>query len=173
MLLQRPAAEESDGRQIRRATRGDVGRLRDMLARCSVDTIYERFHTPYSVVPGWMPDLMVGVDASEGEAFVALAGEDIVGHAMYVARDEREAEIAVLVEDAWQSNGVGGRLLSGAAEHARLRGFEAFVCETLTENPRVPGLSTAVFSEVERRVEGATSQIRVPLRSLKTGRRAR
>ena len=172
MLLKRPVVgdEAPVGFSVREATRGDAGPLREMLARCSVDTIYERFHSPYPVVPGWMADVMVGVEPDDGGAIVMLAGDGIVGHAMYVRLDDREAEVAVVVEDAWQSRGVGAGLLVEAARRARRRGVEAFVCETLAGNRRVPALAAAVFSEVGRRVEGPAATIRVPLRSLKAER---
>lgn len=163
MLLKPPDVEDrsSDGYTVRRASRRDAERLRGMLSRCSVGTIYERFHSPYSTVPRWMADLMVGVD--HGESFVALAGGAIVGHVMYVWLNDREAEVAVVVEDAWQSRGVGRRLLSAAADAARLRGVEAFLCETLTENRRVAVLAQAVFAGAEREVDGALCRIRAPL----------
>ena len=172
MLLDRRNTEERSPEpcSVRQVSPGDVKPLREMFARCSVNAIYERFHSPYPVVPGWMADLMVGVDT--GEAFVAVAGGEIVGHAMYVP-DGNAAEVAVLIEDAWQSRGVGARLLSVAAESATRRGVETFVCETLAENRRVPGLASAVFSEVERVVRGGTALVRVQLRSLKPGRNVR
>ena len=122
---------------VRSVSSGDVERLRRMFSRSSPGTIYRRFHSPYPRVPGWALERLGNlgnVDHRDAEFLVATVGDEVVGHAMYVrAGDGREAEAAIVVEDGWQSRGIGKLLLSRLAAEARWRGIEVFVCVTLAE----------------------------------------
>jgi GNAT superfamily N-acetyltransferase len=107
---------------------------------------------PYPNVPGWMLALMLDADHHDKEALVAVAEGEIVGHAMCVRLgDGSEAEVAIIVEDRWQSKGVGKLLLSELAERARLRGIEFFTGEVLGQNRRMLGLVDAVFADSRTR----------------------
>ena len=104
-------------------------------------------------------------------------GEETVGHAIYVRSDNgRDAEFALVVEDRWQSQGVGKLLLSELREQARHRGVETFTGEVLGENRRVLGLLDAVFVEVNYLMKDGVYHVRVPLKtpeemdSARTGR---
>src|SRR5215211_8761546 len=123
------------------ATPLDSEKLRGMFSRTSSETIYRRFHLPYPEVPEWMIALMLGAD-HHIEALVAVTEEKVVGHAMYVRLgDGTEAELAIIVEDEWQSKGVGKSLLSELAQRARLRGVEIFTGEVLATNRPMLGLA--------------------------------
>jgi len=115
-------------------------------------------------VPEWAIERL-----ASAESLVAAVRDEVVGHAMYVrTEDGREAEAAVVVEDGWQSMGIGKLLLGGLAAEGRRRGIEAFTCVTLAENRRAFLLVAAVFAEVGYALEGGSYAIRAPLRSLKT-----
>lgn len=152
---------------IRSVTAGDKEALRRMFCRLSSRTIYRRFLTPYPSVPGWMLDLMIDVDYRVGEALVAGAGGEIVGHAMYVRENGDEAEVAVVVEDRWQSQGVGKLLLAHLARKANHRGIGTFTGLALGENRRVLDLTHAVFAEVGYAIRDGLYDIRMPLRTVK------
>jgi hypothetical protein len=153
--------------EIRPVSAGDKEALRRMFRRLSSRTIYRRFHTPYPSVPGWMLNLMIDVDYRGAEALVAVAGGEIVGHAMYERENRGEAEIAVVVEDWWQAKGVGKLLLSGLAREANRRGIGTFTGLALGENRRVLDLTNAVFAEVSYAIRDGLYDIRMPLRTLK------
>ncbi len=156
------------GVSIQAAPLGDKERLRGMFSRLSYETIYRRFHLQYSQVPERTLARMLDVDHHDKEAFLAVVGEEVVGHTMYVRLDnERCAEVAFVVEDGWQSKGVGKLLLSQIAEKARVRGVESFTGDVLGENKRVLGLLDAVFSEVRYVIRAGLYHFRVPLRTLK------
>ena len=121
--------------RVRVLSAGDGDRLRRMFSRLSGETLYRRFHAPYPRVPEWALHRLLGVERYNGESVVAVARDEIVGHAMYVpSPDGREAEVAVVVEDSWQSKGVGRLLLSELAERAKQRGIESFTGMVLGEN---------------------------------------
>ena len=151
---------------IRVATPRDRERLRGMFSRASTETIYRRFHIPYPDVPERTLTLMLGVDHPDKESLVAVADEEIVGHAMYARLgDGGEAEMAIVVEDGWQSKGVGKSLLSELAERARLRGIETFTGEVLGENRRMLGLA-AMFAGAQYTIKDGLYHVRMPLRPL-------
>ena len=148
---------------IRVATPRDAERLRAMFSRVSPETLYRRFHIPYPDVPERTLALMLGVDHHDKESLVAVAEGEIVGHAMYVRLgDGREAEMAIIVEDGWQSKGVGKLLLSELAERARLRGIEIFTGEVLGENRRMLALA-AIFAETDYTLKDGVYHVRMPL----------
>lgn len=89
---------------------------------------------PYPVVPGWMLAHLLDPGRHGGEALVAVAGGEIVGHAMYGRPEGGEAEVAVVVEDGRQSRGVGRLLFSALVARGKTRGIEAFVCSNPEEN---------------------------------------
>jgi GNAT superfamily N-acetyltransferase len=139
-----------------------------MFSRLSSKTIYRRFHLAYPRVPEQMLDLMLDVDHYDKESLIAVTEEEIVGHAMYVKlADSGDAEVAFVVEDEWQSKGVGKLLLAEIAEKARLRDVETFSGQVLGENRWVLGLLNAVFAGVECVMRHRLYHFRVPLETLK------
>ena len=143
---------------------GDGNSLRRMFSRLSRETLYRRFHAPYPRVPEWALDRLLGVERYNGESVVAVASNEIVGHAMYVpSPDGCEAEVAVVVEDSWQSKGVGELLLSELAERAKQRGIESFTGTVLGENRRALDFFLAAFSEVRCELKDGTYLLRAPL----------
>lgn len=149
---------------VRAATAADRAGVEAMASRLSRETIYRRFHLPYPGVPGWMVSQLVRAGDPRTRNLLAVADGEIVGHAMFVvAEDAKEAEIALLVEDAWQSRGVGKLLLSELAYRARHHGVEAFTGEVLGENERPIRLMRSVLSGVTLRAEGGLYHTRAPL----------
>jgi GNAT superfamily N-acetyltransferase len=135
-----------------------------MFSRLSRETLYRRFHAPYPRVPEWALHRLLGVERYNGESVVAVAWDEIVGHAMYVpSPDGRGAEVAVVVEDSWQSKGVGKMLLSELAERAKQRGIETFTGTVLGENRRALGFLLVAPTGVRYEVENGLYLLRAPL----------
>jgi GNAT superfamily N-acetyltransferase len=160
-----PAGSRRDGAvYVRAVSSGDEEGLRGMCSRLSKKTIYQRFHMPYPRVPGWALASFTRAD-DQAASLVAVVGEEIIGHAIYVRSDSgRDAEFALVVEDRWQSQGVGKLLLSELYERARHRGVETFTGEVLGENRRVLGLLDAVFVEVNYLMKDGVYYVRAPLK---------
>ena len=99
---------------------GDEEKLRIMVCPLWRETIYRRFHAPYPRVPGWVLSRLAEAGRYDGESLVAIMGDEILGHTMYLRVDNgRETEVALIVEDAWQPKGIGKLLLTEIAEEAR------------------------------------------------------
>lgn len=155
---------DGDVVDIRAATPGDEELLRRMFSRLSRESIYRRFHMPYPSVPQWAVALFMGLHGPEGEYVVAVAGNKIVGHAMYTrSEDGRTADIGVVVEDQWQRRGIGRLLLSRLVAAAKRRRIEAFTGVVLGENRPMMRLISAVFTGVRSTVRGGQYEIYAPL----------
>jgi GNAT superfamily N-acetyltransferase len=152
--------------RVRTASSEDEQGLRRMFSRLSPQSIYLRFHIPYPKVPEWAVTSFIESNRPRKEILLAVVGEEVAGHAMYVLSDEgRDAEFAIVVEDQWQSKGVGKFLLSRLAEEAQRRSVETFSGFVLLENRRMLGLIKSVFSEATYTIEGGAYHIVVPLDS--------
>ena len=160
-----PASSRHGGAvRIRAVSSEDEEGLRRMFSRLSKKTIYERFHMPYPRVPGWALASFTRAD-EQAASLVAAVGDEIEGHPICLRADSgREAEFALVVEDRWQSQGLGKLLLSELAKRARHRGVKTFTGEVLGENRRVLGLLNAVFVEVDYLMKEGVYHVRVPLR---------
>jgi GNAT superfamily N-acetyltransferase len=164
----RPAAGRVAPR-IRPVKPDDAAGLRGMFDRLSKESVYRRFHTPYERVPDRFAGHLVDPAAFGGGALVAVAAGEVVGHAMYAPDGVSCAEVAVVVEDAWQGQGVGKRLLARLAEAAADQGVGTFMCSTLGDNRRVLGLARSVLSGVRSTAGNGRCEIRASLGSLVPG----
>lgn len=152
---------------IRDAFATDREGLRRMFSRSSSETIYRRFHIPYPEVTEQILAFMLGADKHDKQALLAVARGETVGHAMYARLgDTGDAEMAIVVEDGWQSRGVGKLLLRRLAESARGRGIETFVGTVLPENRRMLGLIDALFAGSRHVISDGVFHFRAPLRTL-------
>ncbi len=143
----------------------DALRLVRMFPRLSAETLYRRFFSP--VVK---PDLeriryLCEVDHDRREALVALVGDDVIGVARYDRdpQDPRQAEVAVLVEDAWQGRGVGRFLMRRLGEVAHRNGVRRFRADVLASNDAPVKLARAVAPMVEVSFADGETHLLIPL----------
>ena len=127
-----------DGTQvvIRLARPEDAEGVAEMHDRSSDATRYQRYFTPNT---DWREDQLRRIAGGHrGATLVAVNWRgDIVGLGnVFPDRpgDTSTAEIAVIVEDAWQGRGLGGRLLGHLLELARRQGFDDVVALVLASN---------------------------------------
>ena len=64
----------------------------------------------------------------------AAGGAGVVALASFSAVDETTAEVAVVVQDDWQRQGVGTALVSTLLDAAEKRGFDRFVAIIAADN---------------------------------------
>jgi GNAT superfamily N-acetyltransferase len=165
------ALRDGDVVDIRAVSLGDGELLRRMFSRLSRGSIYRRFHIPYPSVPQWAVALFMGVHGPQGEYLVSVAGNEIVGHAMYTrSEDGRTADIGIVIEDEWQRRGIGKLLLSRLAAAAIRQHIETFTGVVLGENRPMMSLISAVFTEVRSTIRGGQYEIYAPLVGFHTPR---
>jgi GNAT superfamily N-acetyltransferase len=84
---------------------------------------------------------MTHLDYDNRMALVATTGEGADERIIAVVRYERvtarEAEMAFVVEDCWQGQGISTRLLARLLSYAKVRGFERMMAVTLATNVRM------------------------------------
>lgn len=137
----------SDGTtvQLRPICPDDAPGIVAMHARFSERTRYLRYFSPYPRIPERDLRRFVTVDHRDREAFVVLAGDRIVAVGRYdrLGPEAPEAEVAFVVEDAYQGRGIGSVLLEHLADAARRAGIAHFVAEVLPAN----GAMLRVFAD--------------------------
>jgi GNAT superfamily N-acetyltransferase len=90
------------------------------------------------------------VDHSDRQAFVALAGSDLVGIGRYDRLDDTDAEVAFVTRDDHQRLGIATLLFHKLATAASDAGITRFVAETLPENRKMLDLFTRTGLVSER-----------------------
>lgn len=145
----------SDGTtvRLRQITPQDADAVVAMHSRFSERTRYLRYFSPYPRIPARDLHRFVNVDHVDREAFVVAAGDRLIAVGRYerLGAQAREAEVAFVVEDAYQGRGVGSVLLEYLAAAAAEAGISRFVAEVLPENGAMLRVFTDAGYEVTRR----------------------
>jgi GNAT superfamily N-acetyltransferase len=155
---------------IRRPVPADRQALKEMIGRCSREAIRQRFHGYRRTFPEqYLTGALGGVE--EHFALVAeVAGTSIVALASCVVLADNAADIAVLVEDGYQRQGIGStmlRMLVGYVDHRGIGTVQATVLaeqEWILQLMRVYGscsttLSMGVYEVTLRREKGRPAWI--------------
>lgn len=128
---------------VRFLTPADGDLLVDLVRRLSPNSRYLRFLVAAEDVP---PEAatrklpaFLAVDGVDSVALMALIEEDGRDSAIGVARFRRspsrdDAEVAVVIRDDWQQQGIGHALITQLAEVARLLGIKRFCAVVLATN---------------------------------------
>jgi acetyltransferase len=128
--------------RIRALRRGEEDVIRELDQHLSVRTRYLRFFSPMPALPDAVMRLLVDVDYCRRLALVALHddddnGREVLGLGSYGAVDDRSAEVALVVRDAWQQQGVGTELARRVLQAAEDRGFHRFITHVLADNAAI------------------------------------
>ncbi len=122
------------GVTLRPGTVDDASAVIAMHARCSAETVYRRYHSP---VPRLSPGRARGLLEPEGGlSLVMTAGDDVVAIGM-LAVDPAGVELGIMVEDGWQRQGFGTKLLRALAVEAADRGVDTVTCMVQPANEAV------------------------------------
>jgi GNAT superfamily N-acetyltransferase len=126
---------------LRPGTLADASAVVAMHARCSSDTVHRRYHAPMPrVSPRFARSLLAPVG---GLSLVATVGADVVAIGMLApAPTERDdpagsIEAGLMVEDRWQRQGLGTRLLHELAVAAAHSGRDEITCLVQPRNDAV------------------------------------
>lgn len=156
---------------LRPATAMDAKALVAMHARCSADTVHRRYHAP---VPHVSPRLAQAVlEPPGGLSLVLTVGDDIVAVGM-LSIGPAGAELGVMVEDRWQRQGYGTKMLRALAIEAANRGVDTVSCLVQPDNDAVlRTIHRARLRALVSYVDGVT-EYRIPVgRLADSPRRAR
>ena len=133
-----------DGSTVRvRAIRADdTTRLQSFHAHLSMDSIIWRFFRSVPSLSDEQARQFTHVDYRDRMALIATRDDGAAEEILAVVRydrlaGEREAEVAFVVQDAWQGHGLATALLYELAAYARVHGVERFLALTMGTNARM------------------------------------
>lgn len=133
------------GVEIRALTAADRVLLADLPSRVSPQSAISRFHGALTSLSEPLLDRLLDLEVGQREAVIALADGAIVGVARFV-RDSPEdptAEVAFLIADAWQHEGLGQLLLHELTDRARRAGITQVRADMLATNVAAQHLITS------------------------------
>jgi GNAT superfamily N-acetyltransferase len=140
----------------------DLPAFERMWTRLSEETIYRRFHAPIQRLSLKLRRYLVDVDHRDHDALVALSGGEVIAVARYhrCADDPAAAEVAVLVEDAWQGRGLGVRMLRELACLANRRGIHVLSGDVQSDNLKMLDLVRSLLGPASLDPGGTVVHVR-------------
>ncbi|HSJ54301.1 MAG TPA: GNAT family N-acetyltransferase [Anaerolineae bacterium] len=144
----------------------DAPLLQALFHRLSPESIFFRFLGRPKELPRQQAERLANLDYRRQMAFVATLGGDIIGVARYAQSSYHEEglmEAAVVVEDEYQSRGLGTILLNHLSDYAREQGVLAFLASIHQTNDRILGFIRKSGLRTESRIEAGLWEIRVYL----------
>ena len=155
---------------LARLEKTDGEMLRRFFFRLSPETIYRRFHSPIARPEQAQPERLLDLDHHDREAVVAVAEDEIVGVARYARRPGADvAEVAVVVADSWQRQGLATRMLTVLAELAQAAGVRRFTLNMQPDNRAVLRLVRRVYPGARLSYSQGMCEAVVPLGSERQG----
>jgi len=143
---------------------GDKALLADGLARLSPRSARLRFLTPKSHLTISELRYLTEIDYVDHYALVAVRADAptcLAGVGRWVRDTEQReaAEVAIVVGDDLQGQGLGTALGEHLADAARARGIARFTAIMLAENTAAQRLFAHISGRLRTRVEGATYEL--------------
>ncbi|WP_051166150.1 GNAT family N-acetyltransferase [Amycolatopsis orientalis] len=110
----------------------DIDAIGAVHLRCSAKTLFNRYHTGLRTVPRkWLHRLLM---PPRGTSLLAVCGRDVIGFGQLISQLDGTAEVSLLVEDAWQLQGIGTALLARLAALAEAGGTTELTAVRLPGN---------------------------------------
>jgi RimJ/RimL family protein N-acetyltransferase len=139
--------------------------LAEGMEQLSRQSAYQRFLVPKEALTPDELRYLTEVDFRDHVAFVAVRPEEpdvllAVGRWVRLRDDPEVAEIAFVVSDALQRQGLGTLLAETLADAARERGVHRFVATMLPDNLAAHRLFARVAQERETAVDGPLHELR-------------
>jgi GNAT superfamily N-acetyltransferase len=111
---------------------------RDLVARLfyrlSPESVYRRFFSP-TTRPDQLAGSVLRVDHHDREAIGAVERGEVVGVAQYSRPPgASSADLAIVVADGWQRQGLGTRLIAALAQRAAAEGIDSFAVDIQGDN---------------------------------------
>ena len=135
---------------LARLEKTDSSQLRRFFFKLSPETLYRRFHSPIVRPEQARPERLLDIDHNDREAVVAVLDDEIVGVARYARRAGTDsAEVAVVVADGWQRQGLATRMCSVLSELALSEGVRQFTLSMQSDNLAVLRLARRLYPDAK------------------------
>jgi GNAT superfamily N-acetyltransferase len=163
-LVSSATTMQGTGVRLRPIRPDDAGRLASFHQQLTPGTVYRRYFFLHPVLSDTELEHFTHVDYRTRLAMVAESDGQLVA----VGRYERlpgtsDAEVAFLVADEFQHQGIGTILLDRLVDAALSRGITAFVAETLADNHDMIDVFAHSGFPVTTVGEGETVKVRFPI----------
>ena len=158
-----PGATDTTSVLVRPAELADTGALMQMHARCSAETVRRHYAAPISRL-----DLRLARRLLVGGcgALVAAVGDRVVGLVSLGPIRDGVCEATLVVEDGWQRQGIGTRLLGSAARLAAGLGVEDVVLRGPGDSPAAVAMVFSSGLRARVRLAGDELLVTVSTRGL-------
>ncbi|OAP28049.1 Acetyltransferase (GNAT) family protein [Amycolatopsis sp. M39] len=139
---------------LRLGTPRDMDAISAVHLRCSAKTLFNRYHTGLRTVPRkWLHRLLM---PPRGTSLLAVCGRDVIGFGQLISQRDGTAEVSLLVEDAWQRQGIGTALLARLAALAEAGGTTELTAVCLPGNSAMVRTAVRAGLQVETSPDDAT-----------------
>jgi len=137
--------KNGQGVLLKPATPDDITLVEDFMSRLSQDSLRMRFMAAVAQVPRQVIEDLCNGDFIESGCLLAITGEGqearVVGLGNYIGTGAgRSAEVAFLVDDAYQGRGISTLLLERLAGLAAANGYIELEAEVLPDNHPMLGV---------------------------------
>ena len=157
--------------RIRSIRADDKNRLSEAFRNLQSESIYKRFFSYKKALTDKELKAATEVDFENVVALVVTIGagetETIIGGARYVAfhapGDERKAEVAFMVEEDYQGQGIAGLLLRHLISIARQKGVSQFEADVLAGNKAMLTVFSRSGLPMKQSVSGGTVHVTLSL----------
>jgi RimJ/RimL family protein N-acetyltransferase len=168
---ERATVQLTDGCEVvlRTATLADTPLVAALHARCSPQTRSRRSLPTRPGLSAAVLSRLVGADGSTGLLALTPDGGAAVGLANLIAAGVGTAEIALLVEDAWQGRGVGTALTRKLVELARAEQLREIVAVSEAGNHALTRVLRRAGLRPRGRLEAGALHVRADLRPEEPG----
>ena len=117
----------------------DEDEMRHLFYRFSDQTVYQRYFAPIKTMPHSRMQAYVNIDLNTTMSIVAITGDHEQGHIIAEARYVRDfvdnfAEVAFVVDEAYQRMGIASYLYRTLLQIAKERGIKGFKADVLSSN---------------------------------------
>jgi RimJ/RimL family protein N-acetyltransferase len=134
-----------------------------MFRRLSAQSIYWRFFSPISK-PDLLQRSVQQLDHRDREAVGAVVGGELVGIAQYVRRPgDAQAQLAIVIVDEWQRQGLGTRMVAALASRALEEGIDSFAVDIQGDNYGALNLFKRVAPGARMTYSGGVGEGVIPL----------
>lgn len=138
--------------------------LKDFFYTLSSDCMYHRFISTRTDMPHERLQRFVVVDYSREMVILAVVQkedrEEIVGMGQYsIDKESNTAEVALVVHDDYQNQGIGTELLSYLTYLAKKSGLHGFTAEVLIDNKPMLRLFEKMGFTIERKAEAGVYEM--------------
>lgn len=148
--IARPAGEDLT---VRRATPEDKPAALAMHARCSPESLRRRYHGPVKDADRYLDHLL---DPRHGQTLAVETADGRLVALAHLMWDDEGAEIALLVEDAWQRRGLGVDLVRRMAALALDAGVRTVYAVTTASNTGLVSTMRRLSAPLDYQVEDGT-----------------